>query len=128
MNAVKKTWNQLKLKIFFQHFCICFTGYRYRFFGQDAEKAAKILDIIAHPDSVGSGLLGLTASVPTFQGPKNYVRKLVLHGEKVGIVSQTETSAEKKVNSSSNSSSGPFSRDLTEVYTIRYVSNDFLIM
>ena len=102
-------------------FCVCilFAGYRYRFFGQDAEKAAKILDIMAHPDSVGSGLLGLTASVPTFNGPKNYVRKLVLHGEKVGIVSQTESSAEKKVNSSSNSSSGPFSRDLTEVYTIR---------
>ena len=108
--------------------CILFAGYRYRFFGQDAEKAAKILDIIAHPDSVGSGLLGLTASVPTFNGPRNYVRKLVLHGEKVGIVSQTETSAEKKVNSSSNSSSGPFSRDLTEVYTIRYVSNDFLTL
>ena len=98
-----------------------FVGYRYRFLGQDAEKAAKILDIIAHPDSVGSGLLGLTASVPTFNGPRNYVRKMVLHGEKVGIVSQTESSAEKKVNSSSNSSSGPFSRDLTEVYTIRYI-------
>ena len=91
-------------------------GYRYRFFGKDAEKAAKVLDIVAHPDSVGSGLLGLTASVPTFNGPRNYVRKLVLQGEKVGIVSQTETSAEKKVNQTS-SSSGPFSRDLTEIFT-----------
>ena len=93
-------------------------GYRYRFFGKDAEKAAKILDIIAHPDSVGSGLLGLTASVPTFNGHKNYVRKLVLQGEKVGVVSQTETSAEKKVNkNSSKTSSGPFSREVTEIYT-----------
>ena len=110
-------FNDFEINFFF--LCILFAGYRYRFFGQDAEKAAKILDIMAHPDSVGSGLLGLTASVPTFNGPRNYVRKLVLHGEKVGIVSQTESSAEKKVNSSSNSSSGPFSRDLTEVYTIR---------
>ena len=82
--------------------------YRYRFFGEDAEKAAKVLDIIAHPDSVGSGLLGLTASVPTFNGYSNYVRKLVLTGEKVGIVAQTESSAEKKV--SQTSSTGPFSR------------------
>ena len=71
-------------------------------------KAAKVLDIIAHPDSVGSGLLGLTASVPTFNGYSNYVRKLVLTGEKVGIVAQTESSAEKKV--SQTSSTGPFSR------------------
>ena len=83
-------------------------NYRYRFFGEDAEKAAKVLDIIAHPDSVGSGLLGLTASVPTFNGHTNYVRKLVLTGEKVGIVAQTESSAEKKV--SQTSSSGPFAR------------------
>lgn len=91
-------------------------GYRYRFFGEDAVKAANILDIIAHPDSVGSGLLGLTASVPTFNGHTNYVRKLVLTGEKVGIVAQTESSAEKKVKSQT-SNSGPFSRDVTEIYT-----------
>ena len=91
-------------------------GYRYRFFGEDAVKAAKVLDIIAHPDSVGSGLLGLTASVPTFNGHSNYVRKLVLTGEKVGIVAQTESSAEKKVKSQT-SNSGPFSRDVTEIYT-----------
>jgi DNA mismatch repair protein MSH3 len=71
-------------------------GYRYRFFGYDAEKAAKILDISAHPDSVGSGILGLTASVPTFNGHGNYVRKLVLQGQKVGVVVQTESSAKKK--------------------------------
>ena len=85
-----------------------FFKYRYRFFGEDAEKAAKVLDIIAHPDSVGSGLLGLTASVPTFNGHMNYVRKLVLTGEKVGIVAQTESAAAKKVSQASNS--GPFAR------------------
>ena len=37
-------------------------GYRYRFFGSDAEKAGKILDIVAHPDNVGSGQLGNTSS------------------------------------------------------------------
>ena len=91
-------------------------GYRYRFFGDDAEKAAKVLDIIAHEDSVGSGLLGLTASVPTFNGHMNYVRKLALSGEKVGIMAQTESSAEKKANQKT-SSSGPFTRDVTELYT-----------
>ena len=90
-------------------------GYRYRFFGQDAEIAAKVLDIVAHPDNVGSGQLGMTASVPTFNGPMNYVRKLVLEGEKVGIVSQTESAAEKAVNQTMNS--GPFSRQLSERYT-----------
>ena len=58
---------------------------------------------------------GLTASVPTFNGPMNYVRKLVLCGEKVGIVSQTESAAEKKVNQTSTS--GPFARKVTEMYT-----------
>ena len=89
-------------------------GYRYRFFGQDAERAADILDIVAHPDNVGSGQLGLTASVPTFNGPMNYVRKLVLQGEKVGIVSQTESAAEKTVNQTLNSG---FSRQLTSKFT-----------
>lgn len=90
-------------------------GYRYRFFGDDALKAAQILDITAHPDTVGSGLLGWTASVPTFNGHLNYVRKLVLNGHKVGIVTQTESSAEKKCQK--NTKSGPFARQLTEVFT-----------
>ena len=68
-----------------------------------------------------SGLLGLTASVPTFNGHENYVRKFVLQGLKVGIVGQTETAAEKKVNkqlkTNQSSSSGPFARDVTEIYT-----------
>lgn len=60
-------------------------------------------------------MLGWTASVPTFNGHLNYVRKLVLHGHKVGIVTQTESSAEKKC--AKNSKSGPFARELTEVFT-----------
>lgn len=52
----------------------------------------------------------LTASVPTFNGPGSYVRRLVAAGYKVGIISQTETAASK-------SDSGPFSRDLTDVFT-----------
>ena len=57
----------------------------------------------------------MTASVPTFNGPMSYVRKLVLSGEKVGIVSQTESAAEKKVNQTNTS--GPFAREVTEMYT-----------
>ena len=58
----------------------------------------------------------MTASVPTFNGPMNYVRKLVLEGQKVGIVSQTESAAEKAVNQTTNSGR-PFSRQLSERYT-----------
>ena len=90
-------------------------GYRYRFFGDDASAAAKVLDISAHQDGHGTGHF-LTASVPTLTGPDRYIRRLVFAGHKVGIVSQTETAAEKKV-SSSSSSKGPFDRQLTAVYT-----------
>ena len=39
-------------------------GYRYRFFGKDAEIAASVLGIMCHKDR-----MFLTASVPTFNGP-----------------------------------------------------------
>ncbi len=85
-------------------------GYRYRFFGRDAQIAAKVFDISCHPDRNF-----LVASVPTFNGPANYVRKLVQEGHKVGIVSQAETAAAKQA--SGQSSSGPFERKLSAVYT-----------
>ena len=46
-------------------------GYRYRFFGEDAAVAARILGIQCHQDR-----LFLTASVPTFNGIGHYARKL----------------------------------------------------
>lgn len=91
-------------------------GYRYRFFGPDATAASAALDISAHADSTGSGRLGLTASVPTFNGPSSYVSKLVSAGHKVGLVTQTESAASKKVKST-KSPAGPFQRAVTGVFT-----------
>jgi hypothetical protein len=86
-------------------------GYRYRFFGRDAEIAAAVLGITCHLDR-----MFMTASVPTFNGPGNYVRKLVEKGHKVGIVGQTETAAEKQATSSATSGK-MFKRALTAVYS-----------
>ena len=54
-------------------------------------------------------------------GPDRYIRKLVSAGHKVGVVSQTETAAEKKVNKGGGGGGGGggacFERHLTAVYT-----------
>ncbi|BBM97575.1 DNA mismatch repair protein MSH3 [Marchantia polymorpha subsp. ruderalis] len=83
-------------------------GYRYRFFGNDAETAAKILGIFAHYDHSF-----LTASIPTFR-LHVHVRRLVEAGCKVGVVRQTETAALK---SHGPNKTGPFTRGLTALYT-----------
>ncbi|KAK8952427.1 DNA mismatch repair protein MSH3 [Platanthera zijinensis] len=83
-------------------------GYRYRFFGQDAEAAARVLGIVAHPDHNF-----VTASVPTFR-LNFYVRRLVGAGFKVGVIKQTETAAIKLHGSNRL---GPFSRGLSALYT-----------
>ena len=82
-------------------------GYKYRFFGRDAEVAAKHLSIIAHPSHNF-----LTASIPTFR-LLVHVRTLVEAGWKVGVVRQVESAAQKKM----EGSSGTFSRKLCEVYS-----------
>ena len=89
-------------------------GYRYRFFGTDAEVVARVFDISCHRDRNF-----MVASVPTFNGPAAYVRKLVSEGHKVGIVSQTETAAAKQVGKGQDEGGGKktFARKLTSVYT-----------
>ena len=82
-------------------------GYKYRFFGRDAEVAAKHLSIIAHPSHNF-----LTASIPTFR-LLVHVRTLVEAGWKVGVVRQTESAAQKQL----EGKSGTFSRKLCEVYS-----------
>ena len=57
----------------------------------------------------------MTASVPTFNEAGHYVRRLVEKGHRVGIVRQTETSAEKQA--SSSSSIKTFQRALTATYS-----------
>jgi DNA mismatch repair protein MSH3 len=83
-------------------------GYRFRFFGKDAEVASKVLGIMA---SWSHNFL--TSSIPT-QRLHVHARRIVQAGYKVGVVSQTETAALKKVGSNK---SGPFARALTGLYT-----------
>ncbi|XP_009137534.1 DNA mismatch repair protein MSH3 isoform X2 [Brassica rapa] len=83
-------------------------GYRYRFFGEDAEIAARVLGIYAHMDHSF-----MTASVPTFR-LNVHVRRLVNAGYKVGVVKQTETAA---IKSHGANRAGPFFRGLSGLYT-----------
>nr|XP_009385995.1 PREDICTED: DNA mismatch repair protein MSH3 [Musa acuminata subsp. malaccensis] len=83
-------------------------GYKYRFFGEDAEIAARVLGIFAHVDRNF-----LTASIPTFR-LHFHVRRLVAAGYKVGVVKQTETAA---IKAHGSNRLGPFSRGLSALYT-----------
>lgn len=83
-------------------------GYKYRFFGEDAEIAARVLGIYAHMDHSF-----LTASVPTFR-LNVHVRRLVSAGFKVGVVKQTETAA---IKAHGSNRLGPFCRGLSALYT-----------
>ncbi|XP_049907976.1 DNA mismatch repair protein Msh3 [Epinephelus moara] len=83
-------------------------GYKYRFFGEDAEIAAKELNIVCHLDHNF-----MTCSIPTHR-LFVHVRRLVSHGHKVGVVKQTETSAIKASGSNRNAL---FARQLSALYT-----------
>ncbi|XP_008279806.1 DNA mismatch repair protein Msh3 [Stegastes partitus] len=83
-------------------------GYKYRFFGEDAETAAKELNIVCHLDHNF-----MTCSIPTHR-LFVHVRRLVSHGHKVGVVKQTETSAIKASGANRNSL---FTRQLSALYT-----------
>ncbi|KAK9827992.1 hypothetical protein WJX81_005994 [Elliptochloris bilobata] len=85
-------------------------GYKFRFFGADAEVASQVCNIFAyHDEKMGA----MSASVPV---PRLHVhvRRLVEAGHKVGIVRQTETAALKKAG---DNRSAPFTRRLTALYT-----------
>ncbi|KAK1891973.1 DNA mismatch repair protein Msh3 [Dissostichus eleginoides] len=83
-------------------------GYKYRFFGEDAEIAAKELNIFCHLDHNF-----MTCSIPTHR-LFVHVRRLVSHGHKVGVVKQTETSA---IKASGANKSALFARQLSALYT-----------
>ncbi|XP_024989642.1 DNA mismatch repair protein MSH3 isoform X5 [Cynara cardunculus var. scolymus] len=83
-------------------------GYKFRFFGQDAENAARVLGIFAHMDHNF-----LTASIPTFR-LNFHVRRLVSAGYKVGVVKQTETAT---IKAHGSNKLGPFCRGLSALYT-----------
>ncbi|XP_073437250.1 DNA mismatch repair protein Msh3 isoform X1 [Dendrobates tinctorius] len=83
-------------------------GYKYRFFGEDAEIAARELNIYCHLDHNF-----MTASIPTHR-LFVHVRRLVAKGFKVGVVKQTETAALKAAGDNKHSL---FTRQLTALYT-----------
>ncbi|KYR02846.1 hypothetical protein DLAC_00314 [Tieghemostelium lacteum] len=83
-------------------------GYKFVFFGEDAEVANKVLNIYSY---VKKNFLN--ASIP-IQRLSFHLRRLVMAGYKVGVVEQTETAALK---AASTSKSKPFERKLSRVYT-----------
>uniref|UniRef100_A0A6I8R7P3 DNA mismatch repair protein MSH3 n=1 Tax=Xenopus tropicalis TaxID=8364 RepID=A0A6I8R7P3_XENTR len=83
-------------------------GYKYRFFGEDAEIASRELNIYCHMDHNF-----MTASIPAHR-LFVHVRRLVAKGYKVGVVKQTETAALK---AAGESKSSLFTRQLTALYT-----------
>ncbi|XP_060057082.1 DNA mismatch repair protein Msh3 isoform X2 [Erinaceus europaeus] len=83
-------------------------GYKYRFFGEDAEIAARELNIYCHLDHNF-----MTASIPTHR-LFVHVRRLVAKGYKVGVVKQVETAALKAIG---DNKSSVFTRKLTALYT-----------
>ncbi|GMH38216.1 hypothetical protein BSKO_06100 [Bryopsis sp. KO-2023] len=83
-------------------------GYKMRFFGEDAEIAAKCCNIYCYPDHNF-----MTASFPVPRLPI-HVRRLVENGHKVGVVRQTESAAAKAVSQNKNS---VFERKLVAMHT-----------
>ena len=85
-------------------------GYKFKFFGPDADVAARLLGIWAHPDRAFR-----SAFVPLFNLGR-HVRRLVTAGYKVGVVRQAETAAQKAV-AAGGQKYAPFKRQLTGLYT-----------
>ncbi|KAJ1532088.1 hypothetical protein ONE63_000717 [Megalurothrips usitatus] len=83
-------------------------GYKYRFFGNDAEIAAKELNIYAHMDHNF-----MTASIPVHR-LHAHIGRLVEKGHKVGVVKQSETAALKALSDNKNA---PFTRKLENLFT-----------
>ena len=83
-------------------------GYKYKFHGYDAKIAGRELGIAAFPSRNF-----YTASIPTHR-LHVHVKKLISLGYKVGVISQMETAALKKVGDNRNA---PFTRELTHLFT-----------
>ncbi|KPV75658.1 uncharacterized protein RHOBADRAFT_52699 [Rhodotorula graminis WP1] len=81
---------------------------KFRFFGEDAQAASRVLNIACFPSQHM-----LTASIPTHR-LDFHVRRLLNAGRKVGVVRQQETAALKKA---SDNRSAPFTRALSALYT-----------
>jgi DNA mismatch repair protein MSH3 len=98
-------------------------GYKYRFFGRDAQTASRVLSNFLVPGKLNHEDLAdradqqyskfATCSFPTAVLMYR-VKKLVEHGFKVGVVRQVETAALKSVG---DNKSGPFVRKLCHLYS-----------
>ncbi|PSC73725.1 DNA mismatch repair MSH3 [Micractinium conductrix] len=88
-------------------------GYKFKFYGADAEAASRVLGIYAFQDRVF-----LCATFPTYR-LRYHVRRLVHAGHKVGVVRQVETAAIKSaaIKAGDVKSKQPFERKLTALYT-----------
>ncbi|KAJ2502934.1 Mismatch repair protein msh3 [Coemansia sp. RSA 1972] len=90
-------------------------GYKFRFFGEDARIASRVLGIMC---TTANNFYN--ASIPT---PRLHIhmRRLVHAGYKVGVLRQVETAALKAI---SDNKSAPFTRQLSEVYTVGTMVED----
>lgn len=91
-------------------------GYKYQLFGEDAEQAGRILNMVAYKKNNF-----LSCSFPLHR-LTIHVKKLVTSGCKVGIVRQKETAALKAVGDSKHT---PFIRELDIVFTKATFTDDF---
>ncbi|KAM9330959.1 DNA mismatch repair protein Msh3, partial [Gastrophryne carolinensis] len=99
----------MEIKKQYQDAVLCVEcGYKYRFFGEDAEIAARELNIYCHLDHNFT-----TASIPAHR-LFVHVRRLVAKGHKARVVKQTETAALKAAGENKNCL---FTRQLTAIYT-----------
>ncbi|RCH81984.1 Mismatch repair protein msh3, partial [Rhizopus stolonifer] len=92
-------------------------GYKFRFFGEDAKIASRILHIAHFIDRNF-----YVASIPVHR-LNIHVKKLVNAGYRVGIVRQTETAALKAAGSNK---SQPFARELDQMITKGTLVDDLL--
>ncbi|CEP14305.1 hypothetical protein [Parasitella parasitica] len=92
-------------------------GYKFRFFGEDAKIASRILQIANFIDRNF-----YVASIPVHR-LDHHVQKLVKAGYRVGIVRQTETAALKAVGLNRGQ---PFQRELTQMITKGTMVNDMI--
>lgn len=96
-------------------------GYKFRFFGEDAKIAAKVLSIVCIPGKFRYDEDPTEANYSKFASASFpvarlhvHVKRLVSAGHKVGVVRQIETAALKAAGDNRNA---PFVRKLTNVYT-----------
>ena len=103
-------------------------GYKFKFFGEDAVIASKILSIMLIPGNIKLDEYQHDRFA-YYSIPDNrlhiHLKRLLNQGLKVGVAKQTETAAIKSVDSTNKS--GLFEREITGVYTKATYMGDELL-